>query len=255
MNARLAMLLAPWKPSRLYRGVIGAWYEPWDLSSMWQESTGVTPAAVNSPVGLILDKSGNGYHASQTTDADRPTLKLSASGRYYLDFDGTSDFLITAEVFPHDADMSAVVAFQHSAEASYPKGVMSVRGGTGFTEGMVLSIKTGNEIIIRAYAQETFASSLVLANGTAGVIAATKHQASATRTIRVSASQELSNATAFGVAPAATSNQALRIGQNTTATQFAPMFFYGGGMVQKVLTDTEQRKAMRYLATRAGVTI
>ena len=46
-------------PSNLFLGGIpGAWYDPTDLSTMFQDSAGTTPVtAVEQPVGLILDKS------------------------------------------------------------------------------------------------------------------------------------------------------------------------------------------------------
>lgn len=51
----------------------GAWYDPSDLSTLFQDSAGTTPVtAVEQPVGLILDKSGNGHHAIQATTTKRP---------------------------------------------------------------------------------------------------------------------------------------------------------------------------------------
>ena len=46
-------------PSDLFLGGIpGAWYDPTDLSTMFQDSAGTTPVtAVEQPVGLVLDKS------------------------------------------------------------------------------------------------------------------------------------------------------------------------------------------------------
>lgn len=46
-------------PRELFYGSVpGAWYDPTDLSTMFQDSTGTTPVtAVEQPVGLILDKS------------------------------------------------------------------------------------------------------------------------------------------------------------------------------------------------------
>jgi len=46
-------------PAALFSaGEVGAWYDPSDFSTMFQDSTGVTPVtAVEQPVGLILDKS------------------------------------------------------------------------------------------------------------------------------------------------------------------------------------------------------
>lgn len=63
-------------------GEQGAWYDPSDLSTMYQDAARTTPVympgrgQVDPPVGRILDKSGRGNHATQTTS--RPTL----SARY-----------------------------------------------------------------------------------------------------------------------------------------------------------------------------
>lgn len=56
-------------------GEQGAWYDPSDLTTMFQDAAGTTPVTgVEQPVGRILDKSGRGNHATQTTTASRPTL-------------------------------------------------------------------------------------------------------------------------------------------------------------------------------------
>ena len=74
-------------------GEQGVWYDPSDLRSMFQDAAGTTPAAYGHPVGLILDKSGNGNHAAQATATARPTLMLDSEGRAYLEFDGVDDVL------------------------------------------------------------------------------------------------------------------------------------------------------------------
>lgn len=66
----------------------GAWFDPSDLSTLFQDAAGTTPVtAVEQPVGLMLDKSGNGNHATQPITASRPTL----SARYNL-LTKTEDF-------------------------------------------------------------------------------------------------------------------------------------------------------------------
>ena len=51
----------------------GAWYDPSDLSTMFQDEAGTTPVtAVEQPVGRMLDKSGRGNHATQATTTKRP---------------------------------------------------------------------------------------------------------------------------------------------------------------------------------------
>ena len=65
-----------WSPTYLFQaGEQGAWYDPSDFNSMYQDAAGTTPVtAVEQPVGKILDKSGNGNHASQATSAARPVI-------------------------------------------------------------------------------------------------------------------------------------------------------------------------------------
>lgn len=59
----------------------GVWYDPSDLSTLFQDSAGTVPVtAVEQPVGRILDKSGRGNHAFQATSTSRPVL----SARYNL---------------------------------------------------------------------------------------------------------------------------------------------------------------------------
>jgi hypothetical protein len=83
-------------PAQLFAsGEQGAWYDPSDLSTVFQDAAGTVPGTVDQPVGRILDKSGRGNHATQATSAQRPTLRQSG-GLYYLDFDGVDDHLFTA---------------------------------------------------------------------------------------------------------------------------------------------------------------
>jgi len=71
--------------TRVVMGIVnaanGAWFDPSDLSTLYQDDAGTTPVtAVEQPVGKILDKSGNGNHATQSITASRPVL----SARYNL---------------------------------------------------------------------------------------------------------------------------------------------------------------------------
>ena len=63
-------------PASLFRNAEqGVWYDPSDLSTLFQDSAGTVPVtAVEQPVGLMLDKSGRGNHATQATSTKRPTL-------------------------------------------------------------------------------------------------------------------------------------------------------------------------------------
>ena len=95
--AQLARGGAAWSPAALASLV--AWFDPSDLSTMFQDAAGTTPVtAAGQPVGLILDKSGNGHHASQTTSTARPLFQIDGSGHGHLVFDGADDYLSTAAI-------------------------------------------------------------------------------------------------------------------------------------------------------------
>lgn len=81
-------------------GEQGFFYDPNDLTTMFQDAAGAVPVTgVGQPVGLIKDKSGRGNHAFQTTSASRPILRKNAvTGANYLEFDGSDDFLRTNNI-------------------------------------------------------------------------------------------------------------------------------------------------------------
>lgn len=71
------------------------WVDPSDLSSMRQERTGAsatTAAAVGSPVGSIRNRGSLGGWLVTASDGARPVLR-SSGGLYWLEFDGTDDYL------------------------------------------------------------------------------------------------------------------------------------------------------------------
>lgn len=74
-------------------GTAGLWIDPSDLASMFQDAAGTVPAAIDAPVGRVLDKSGRGNHATQSVAASRPMLRRDTDGRHSLEFDGVDDFL------------------------------------------------------------------------------------------------------------------------------------------------------------------
>ena len=56
----------------------GAWYDPSDLTTLFQDSAGATPVTTaGQTVGKMLDKSGRGNHATQATLAQRPTYGIN----------------------------------------------------------------------------------------------------------------------------------------------------------------------------------
>ena len=79
----------------------GGWYDPSDLTTLFQDTAGTTPVtATGQTVARINDKSGRGNHATQATAASRPIYQVDGNGKAYLLFDGTDDFLVTGTITP-----------------------------------------------------------------------------------------------------------------------------------------------------------
>lgn len=84
-----------WTPLELFAlGEQGAWYDPSDLSTLFQDAAGTIPVTTDGdPVGYMGDKSGNGNHATQSVSAARPTYRTD--GAYHkIVFDGVDDSLL-----------------------------------------------------------------------------------------------------------------------------------------------------------------
>jgi hypothetical protein len=63
---------------------------------LYQDAAGTTPVTADGdPVGLMLDLSGNGNHATQGTSAARPIYRTDGV-LYWLEFDGVDDAMTVA---------------------------------------------------------------------------------------------------------------------------------------------------------------
>lgn len=107
-------------PAELFAlGELGMWFDPSDLSSMFQDAAGTIPVtAANQQVGKILDKSGRGNHATQSTGASRPILRNSGA-IWFLEFDGVNDFLVTGNAsFTVASEMSVLAGVGKITDAA-----------------------------------------------------------------------------------------------------------------------------------------
>lgn len=120
----------------------GVWYDPSDLTTLFQDSAGTTPVtAAGQPVGLMLDKSGRGNHATQSTAGQRPTYQIDGTGRSYLSFDGIDDGMVTPTITPGIDKVQVFagvrklgnvdwVLAETSANASTNNGAFAIYGAT-----------------------------------------------------------------------------------------------------------------------------
>lgn len=84
-----------YSPAQLFvGGEQGCWFEA-GPTTCFQDAAGSIVAGLGDPVGHVRDLSGQGNHATQATVSSRPTLRQTAGGLWYLEFDGVDDFLVT----------------------------------------------------------------------------------------------------------------------------------------------------------------
>lgn len=104
-----------WRPSALFQsGAKGAWYDISDRTTLYQDAAGTTPVTSDGdPVGLVLDKSGNGNHLSQSVSAARPTYR-AGGGLHWLEADGVDDTLRAQ----YAADLAQPSTIVHAGSSS-----------------------------------------------------------------------------------------------------------------------------------------
>lgn len=127
-------------------GERGYFFDPSNLSTMWQDTAATIPVtAPGQSVARINDLSGRGNYAIQPTALARPVLTTGAQGQLRLVFDGVDDFLLinpmsmvgtdkvtvcTGVLKSVDAAAGGVVC-EHSANSSATAGVFAMFAPSG----------------------------------------------------------------------------------------------------------------------------
>jgi len=122
----------------------GAYYDPSDSSTVFQERTGAsatTAAGDGDPVGTILDKSGNGNHLTAPSDSQRPVLRDRGSGVWALDFDGADDRLTLAAPAFNFAQYSWLIGVLPDND---DETIMSIANGAQGERDLIYCIAPGN---------------------------------------------------------------------------------------------------------------
>jgi hypothetical protein len=74
---------------------VGDWFDPSDLSKMWQDTAGTTAITADGQSVARIDGQLGVLSLQQATLGDRPLYKTSA-GLHWLQFDGSSDILASS---------------------------------------------------------------------------------------------------------------------------------------------------------------
>ena len=129
-------------------GEQGAWYDPSDLTTLFQDSAGTTPVtAVEQPVGLMLDKSGRNNHAFQTVSANRPVLSARVNLLTETEFrNGLTDAPVRGGVVSAaslGAYLGAIAFGYQSGVASYAYKTFAQTSGTAYKIAVVVRMDDG----------------------------------------------------------------------------------------------------------------
>jgi len=131
-----------WEPINLFaNSEQGAWYDPSDLSTVFQQdgTTATIPWTSGdildvNRVGKLVDKSGNGNDLFQTTLSKCAVLKY-VGGLYYLEFDGIDDGYQTASTVDFTGTNSVSVFTGARKEADASEIVVELSSNVGSNTG------------------------------------------------------------------------------------------------------------------------
>ncbi|QPC43483.1 hypothetical protein HW532_12730 [Kaustia mangrovi] len=235
-----------WMPDAL--SPVG-WWDPSDLSTLFQDAAGTTPVTQDGdPVGLMLDKSGAGNHASQPTAGDRPTFRESG-GLRRIEHGGTGQhFDLPNHVGVSGADNRALY-FAGSADAASGSniGVYFNLGPGNTGERWSLVVNGSNNLRIAIQGGAYNSSVGIASTGVYGVELAGSTLGDNT------IYGLLSSEAASGSETIDTRTGTNKIGAFHDGTLTAAMDWYGMVLVPRVLTGDERAKLQAYLAGKAGL--
>lgn len=226
-------------PASLFAGgEAGAWYDPSDLATLWQDTAGTTP--VTSPGQLVArvdDKSVNAKHLTQETAAWQPTYQVDSGGRGYLLFDGTDDNLSASLALPMPFDRICAIR-----QVSWS---LNDRIFTAANDSCRL-FQNNSSPLLRLYAGvSTIVTNGDLAVGLTGVVTE-RHVANAGK-LAVNNRPYVTGD--FG----STAPTSLLVGARSTGASAANVRLYGIIVRAGSLSDEEVASARAWLAEKAGV--
>ena len=246
-------------------GEQGFAYDPNDLSTMWQDQAKLLPVTgEGQPVWHILDKSGNNNHAFATSSATRPILRKNATtGAYYLEFDGTDDFLVTSSINFTATDKISLFAGVRKLSDS-ARGILFELGSAVGTLPGSFGIEAPRLNTANAYSFVHQGSTSPGTLATSGSLYSAPHSAvlvgngslsgTLSESIKVNSITTVGPNTALG-ANTKYGNYPLYIGRRAGTSLPFNGHIYGLIGIGKLTSDNETAAIEKELAKRVGVTL
>jgi hypothetical protein len=231
---------------------LGGVYAP-SPSTCFTDTDGTTPAAVGDTVARINDLSGKAAHPVQATPGARPTLRQSAGGFYYLEFDGVDDFLSAPSAITVGADFYFGAAATIASGGTFLRSLFSTTTGPGgaSTGANTMGIYQRGDVgrILASLRVGTGTAFTANIDGSFSIgtpfVGEAYHESSTLYASNVSAS-----ATTAAAEATTTTGQPISIG-GTASMQH----FYGGVCIDRALTAPEKTAVRSWLANLAGITL
>lgn len=214
-----------------------AWYDPSDITTLWQDSARTVPVTAHGdPVGAMDDKSGNAKHAIQATAGNRPLYQVEGSDKFLL-FDGVDDALSVTMALAMPFDR--ISAIRQATSTSGDR----IFAGAVSTEPL---LRQGASPIIAIAAGGTAMANSGLAVGSNGVV---------TERFIAGASKLAVNNGAYVTGDVgSTALTALILGASTAAGGSASnVRFYGAAMKAGGFTDAQIAQWRAHLGAKCGV--
>lgn len=221
-------------------GEKGVIFDP-SPDTCFTDTGGTTPAGVGDAVAFMLDTSGNGNHATAADDTRKPILKQDASGKYYLDFDGSTNFLEFTNGVLGSSDHTVIYAAHGATETETVINLGNI--GTPYSHRS-FSTEIGLRITGGA---ETY-------NNKNTTLAIVTHILTGTLTTDNRAYRngvELAPVSENAGSTLTTTSEG-HIGQGSVGA-VSDISFYGAAVINRAATDTERHQSEDYFRAKAGI--
>ena len=235
----------------------GLLFDIGDMSTLYQDAAGtIQVTAVGQPVGMVLDKSGNGNHATQPITASRPTL-IYENGMYGLRFDGIDDYLNLPYMGLYAGGAASIVCAVDSVTQATDGHLLAERSTTSANQKYIPSRRVANDGIDALVINDAATTVKDTSGTTSGLRTKTVRSIIDNgQNINIYKEGVLSGYDNYTRSGALTlNNTTLGASVSTTTTNYMQFKLFGLIVTKSALNDTQRLQCEKYLGRKVNVPI